>query len=120
MSEDWLRPLIVVAVLGLAALAGLIISRKERRTPYRARQVSIAPGIYLFTSSSCAGCDPARRFLVDAVGPDGFVEVRWEDVPERFTETGIEEVPATLVVTSSGLAMVYPGHPELALQSLGP
>ncbi len=120
MSEVWARLLVVVAVLGIAASVGFLISLRGRRRPVPALTTGLEAGVYLFTSAGCADCRPAKQALVDVLGRDGFAEVRWEESPDLFTEVGIDVVPATLVVEEGGAGTVFRGHPTEALRALGP
>lgn len=120
MSEVWARLLVVASVLGVAALIGMLISRRGRSRPIPALTTGIDPGVYLFTSAGCADCLPARQALVDVLGSDGFVEVRWEESPDLFTEAGIDVVPSTLIVKGGGPGTVFRGQPTEALRALGP
>ncbi len=121
MSEDWDRVAIVVAVLATAGLGAHLLSRRSRTTPHHPPiDRALPPGVYLFSSATCAGCEPARRAIVDRLGPSGFVEISWEEKPGWFAEFGVGAVPATLIMTEDGVPTVYPGHPGWALKTLGP
>ncbi len=122
MSDEWARVAIVVAVLAAAGLGAYLLSRRSRSAqPFRPAVGRALPvGIYLFSSTTCAGCEPARQAIAERVGPAGFVEIAWEEKPGWFAELGVEAVPSTLVVTEDGVATVFPGHPGRALRALGP
>jgi len=117
MSEVWIRAWLVAGALAIAAVAAILRKARSRR----ARDVpdgGLDAGLYLLTSSSCATCGPARQRAVDAVGEDGFVEVSWESDPEVFRGSGVDTVPALLVVDGAGRARLYPGASAKALSSL--
>jgi hypothetical protein len=118
MSEVWLRLGIVVAGALLVVLIVVILRRPGPRGAGEAG--GLDPGVYLFSSSTCADCDPARARLVEDLGPSGFVEIRWESEPDLFAELGIDAVPCTLVVSETGGATRFPGMPDRALERLDP
>ncbi|MEX2252119.1 MAG: hypothetical protein WD895_08630 [Acidimicrobiia bacterium] len=111
-------------VLGavVAAIAVILILRQMtgRHRPVAIQQAKLGPGVYLFTSAACPDCESARRVLLGAIGPSGFVEVSWESDPETFRELGVDAVPATLVVSDSHGSTLYPGRPDRALEVLNP
>lgn len=118
MSEPWAR---VAVVAGALALAGMIVVWRRIRSRRAARDVptgSLEPGIYLFTSSSCPTCESARDRLRRQVGEEGFEELSWESHPDIFIDSGVDAVPALVVVRSSGLARLYPGASERAVALL--
>jgi hypothetical protein len=119
MSDVWLRLAIVAAVLGVAALVALMVRTSHRQHP-SVIQVPLPPGVYLFTSATCADCRLVRETIVGALGPNGYTEIRWEEQPSWFEEVGVDAVPSTVVVAESGSAAVYPGNPDRALETLGP
>lgn len=118
MSEIWLRLGMVVGGTLLAALVAVLMRRPGARITTEA--VGVAPGIYLFSSSTCADCVPARERLVDELGSAGFVEIRWESEPGLFAELGIDVVPCTVIVSEVGVATRFPGMPDRALERLNP
>jgi hypothetical protein len=102
----------VLVVLGLVAIAGGVVWAIRRRiqtarVPFQ--QALLGPGIYLFTSVTCSGCEPARRDLIEVLGLDGFEEFSWESHPRLFEDLDITAVPATLVVDDSRHSTLYPG-----------
>jgi hypothetical protein len=119
MSEVWLRIAIVAgAILVIALVVALM-----RRNPVRKTVGStgdLTPGIYLFTSGTCADCGPARERLVEMLGPGGFREIEWEQDPDSFARAGIEMVPSTLVVGVDGSATSFPGIPDDAVERFNP
>lgn len=120
MSEEWLRLGLVAGTVAIALAAILAVRARERRRPMDAGPTDLGPGLYLFSSGACLDCRPARRIIEESLGPGGFTEIRWEDSPETFRDLGIEAVPATVVVSGSGLATVYPGMPHFALKAFNP
>ena len=118
MSEVWLRLAIVV---GAVAVSLLIVGMLRRRPAVSSSDSgALAPGVYLFTSSTCTDCVGARARLGDRLGSDGYIEIRWEDDPGLFTHLGIDAVPCTVVVGDDGSASLHPGKPDGALRGLNP
>jgi hypothetical protein len=118
MSEIWLRLGIVAGGVVLGLLAVFILRRRGPRIATEA--IGLDPGVYLFSSSTCADCVPARDRLADDLGQAGFVEIRWEDAPVLFEELGVEAVPCTMIVSEAGVATRFPGMPDRALERLNP
>lgn len=119
MSEPWIRAL-MVAIGVLAALAVVYLLRRRTGGALATGSGGLGPGLYLFTSETCVDCMTARARLLEDLGRDGFVEIRWEDRPELFAAMGIDVVPCTVVVSAEGDAVRYPGPPDRALDRLGP
>lgn len=120
MSEVWLRVGLIAGALAVAALATVILRSRITGRPKILEATGLGPGIYLFTSAACPDCSSARRTLIDGLGEDGFVELRWEQEPGMFHQLSIAAVPATVIVADDGSGTLWPGHPEPALNSLGP
>lgn len=117
MSEIWARSLVVAIAL---VVVGAVVFWQRARSR-RARNVpagDLGAGVYLLTSSSCPTCGSARRRVTESLGEEGFVEVSWESDPGVFQASGIDAVPALLVVASSGQARLFPGVSGRALASL--
>lgn len=114
MSDLWLR---IAIVAGAVLIIALVVAIMRRNPVRRAIGSSgdLAPGIYLFTSATCADCTPSRERLVEQLGAGGFQEIEWEQDPESFARLGIDVVPTTLVVGMDGSASSYPGVPDEAL-----
>ncbi len=109
MSDLTVRLLLVVAVV---AVAGIVVAFLRTSTTPPERhfdQRVLGPGVYLLASDTCATCAATRDALSDALGADGFTELAWESDPEVFSTLGIQEVPATLVVTSDRASFLHPG-----------
>ncbi len=119
MSEVWLRLLIVAAAVVISAVVVMAL-RHRRPDPVETGSYGLDPGVYLFTSATCADCEPARARLEEALGVAGFVEIQWEQLPGLFADIGIDVVPCTLVVTGDGSASQFPGLPDRALEKLNP
>lgn len=120
MDEVWARAGLILGALSVAAAITLVLRGRTKRSPRAVDPAGLAPGVYLFTSHTCADCRPARRMLTDVLGEGGFTEMNWEREPGTFNEVGIDAVPATLVVDGEGRATLYPGLPGKALARLGP
>lgn len=120
MSEAWLRLGIVGAAILVVLVVTLLLRGRARHRAVPIDQAGLSPGVYLFSSSTCADCIPARRMMEDTLGASGFVEIKWEDEPGLFQEMRLDVVPATVVVAGDGSAVLFPGMPERALKTLGP
>ncbi len=114
-----MRLLVVGGALVLVALFVFLI-RPRRRQGRLFDGAGLRPGVYLFTSTTCADCMTAKARLVEGLGPSGFVEIEWEKDPDLFTQVGIGLVPCTVVVTSDGASTRYPGMPDGLLETLSP
>jgi hypothetical protein len=119
MSEVWLR-LGIVAGLLLISVVVIVWLRRRPAESVAVDEGGLGPGVYLFTSSTCADCAGARRRLQDALGASGFVEIEWEQEPGLFAGLGIDAVPCTVLVADDGSASKYPGMPDRALEGLNP
>jgi hypothetical protein len=117
MSDGLTRLAIVMGAVAVAALVTLALRWPRRRGE---RVGGIAPGIYLFSSTTCADCAVARSRLVGELGADGFIEVDWETQPDLFARMGIDVVPTTLLVRSDSSSDRMAGDPEVLLRGLGP
>jgi hypothetical protein len=111
MNETILRLFVLVGVIFVVSLVAWIGSRRHLARPEEAIRADLAPGIHLFSSSSCGSCAQARRVLTDVVGA-GFVEIRFEDDPPGFGRFAIARVPTVIVVGNSGHATVFEGIPR--------
>ena len=107
-----LVPLVVlVAASAVAVLANLV----DRRRPKRRTMNGLEPGIVLFTSQKCPGCDPVRDLLTEVLGPKGFREIKWTEEPQPFQTHKIDRVPTTAAVDSEGVGRVWEGMPSVRL-----
>lgn len=120
MSEIWLRLVLVSGAVLVAVAVGSLLRAGRQDRPIVIDPGRLGPGVYLFSSRECLECEPSREQLVDALGADGFVEVRWEEEPEKFHEHGINSVPATIVVGDDGSATLIPGAPDAAVRRFNP
>ena len=120
MSDIWLRLSLIAGALAVAAIAAVILRSRMTGRPRLIEATGLEPGVYLFTSAACPDCSSARRILVDELGEEGFVELRWEQEPGAFHRLGIDAVPATAIVSRDGSATLWPGRPDDALNSIGP
>ncbi len=120
MDDALVRLVVILGAVLVALLVGVAIRKKNRSRPEPMDDPGLDPGVYLFTSSACQGCVPARRAVQAALGEEGFIELDWESSPGEFHRLGVGAVPTTIVVSEDGSAMRYPGPPQHALRSLGP
>lgn len=116
MFEDeilgWLVPLVVLAAASAVALVANLV---DRRRPQRRPLEGLEPGVMLFTSQRCPGCDPVRDLLVEVLGPEGFREIKWTEEPQPFQVHRIERVPTTAAVDESGMGRLWEGIPSVRL-----
>lgn len=118
MDEAWARLAVIGGALVVAALATTIIRLRARGGPRRLHETSLAPGVYLFTSSACPDCGSVRKALTEALGEGGFEERSWESEPGVFHRLGVDAVPATMIVGEDGSGTIWPGRPDGALDEL--
>ena len=107
----WL-PLGALAVSASVALAARTL---ERRRPRRRSMPGLEPGVSLFTSERCPGCDPVRSRLIEVLGVEGFREIKWTEEPDLFVTHMVDRVPTTAAVDGSGNALVWEGMPPVRL-----
>jgi hypothetical protein len=118
MSDPLAR---VAVVIGVVLVVALVVWSVRLRTPSgTTAQVALAPGIYLFSTSTCADCVPVNDLLVRELGEGGFTRIEWAGNEATFETLGIEVVPTTLIVAADGRAERYPGDPSDGLRHLGP
>jgi hypothetical protein len=120
MSEIWFRLALVAGAVLVAVAVGSLLRAMRQGRPIAIDPGDLRPGVYLFSSRQCLDCEPSRDQLVDALGADGFVEVKWEEEPERFREHGINSVPATIVVGDDGSGTLISGAPGAAVRRFNP
>ena len=111
-TVQWLVPLGVLALSAAAAGAARMI---HRRRPVRRDMPGLAPGVALFTSDRCPGCDPVRSRMAEVLGAGGFREIRWAESPELFSEHRIDRVPAAAAIDRDGAGLLWEGMPPLRL-----
>jgi hypothetical protein len=119
MSDVWGRAAVVATGLMVAGAIGLWLRARSRR-PRDVSRGRLSAGVYLFTSSTCPTCESARRRVVEVFGDGGFEELAWESHPDVFADTGVDVVPALVIVKGSGPGRLYPGASERALAHLDP
>jgi len=120
MSDLSVRLILILAALLGAVVSVLVIRTMNRRRPMAIDPGSLASGVYMFSSASCLDCLSARSVMTEILGAQGFVEFKWEEMPDRFRELAIEAVPATVIVADDGTATLFPGMPTRALRRLNP
>ena len=118
MDEIWVRLALIAGALGITFVVILIL-RFRAKAPRRLESTGLNVGVYLFTSSACPDCGPARDKLSEKLD-DGFVEMKWEEEPAVFEELGVSGVPATLVVEADGSGTLFSGQLEKVINRLGP
>lgn len=106
----WLVPLVVLVA---ASVVALVTNLVDRRRPRRRAMEGLEPGVVLFTSQRCPGCDPVRDRLVAVLGPEGFREIKWTEDPQPFQTHRIARVPTTAAVDSNGMGQVWEGMPSV-------
>jgi len=119
MDELWTRLALIAGALIVALAVTLILRARGKAGPRRLESTGLVAGVYLFTSSTCPDCRPARKKLMGKLG-DGFVEMNWEQEPGVFHQLGVSAVPATLLVAADGSGTLFSGQPDKALSRLGP
>ncbi len=120
MADVLIRVLLVVAIGVVAVVVAHQVRSRSTIKPRAWKATTMSPGVYLFTSSSCADCVTAKAALTDGLGADGFAEIAWETASGTFSELGVDAVPSTLIVDDDRRATLYPGHPGRALEALSP
>lgn len=105
-------PLAALLVAVSVALAARFL---ERRRPRSRPMEGLDPGITLFTSERCPGCDPVRSRLVEVLGAEGFREVKWTEAPDSFVTHRIDRVPTTAAVDEAGAGLIWEGMPPVRL-----
>ena len=65
--------------LAVSVSVALVARILERRRPRRRSMQGLDPGVTLFTSDRCPGCDPVRSRLIEVLGADGFREIKWTE-----------------------------------------
>ncbi|CAN5750731.1 hypothetical protein BH23ACT4_BH23ACT4_04310 [soil metagenome] len=120
MSDLALRLVVVGAVLALVVGAVLILRFRDRAPSRSLGRVALDPGVYLFTSSTCADCHRARESLEHHLGPGGFVEYTWETEPEIFEDLAIDQVPCSVAVGEDQRATLWIGQPDRMIYGVDP
>jgi Uri superfamily endonuclease len=120
MSDIAVRLVVVGGVIVVVFLVVFYLRRRDRAESIRVGRVGLDPGIYLFTSATCATCEKARRHLERRLGESNFVEYVWEQHPETFAALSIERVPCTLVVDEGGRGVLWRGQPDRMIYPVDP
>lgn len=110
---ETLRVLIPVVVLAGAMAVALMARVVASRRPRRRALEGLDPGVVLFTSQRCPGCDPVRSRMIEALGPEGFREIRWTEDPQLFVTHMIDRVPTAAAVDQNGMGLIWEGMPSL-------
>ena len=105
-------PIVALAVSVSIALAARIL---VRRRPRRRSMPGLEPGVTLFTSERCPGCDPVRSRLTEVLGPQGFREIKWTEKPDLFVTHSVDRVPTAAAVDGGGNALIWEGMPPVRL-----
>ncbi|MGF1618277.1 MAG: hypothetical protein ACFCU2_10825 [Acidimicrobiia bacterium] len=120
MSDLTLRLVLVGGVLALVAAIVQYLRFRDRAPSRPLGRVSLDPGVYLFTSATCADCHGARGRLEERLGPGGFVEYTWEAEPGIFEALSIDKVPCSVVVDDARRATLWIGEPDRMIYGVDP
>ena len=104
-----------LGALAVSVSIALVARMLVRRRPRRRSMQGLAPGVALFTSERCPGCDPVRSRLIEVLGPEGFREIKWTEAPDVFVTHRVDRVPTTAAVDGSGDAFIWEGMPPVRL-----
>ncbi len=111
-ASDFGARLLLVVLVVVSAFLVVSTLRRRSRTPHRiVKRSGLAPGVYFFSSSTCADCSPVRDTLIARLGRDGFVEYSWESDRELLSSLDVEVVPSTMVVDEAGVGTLWSGGP---------
>nr|MDE0500977.1 hypothetical protein [bacterium] len=113
--EDMLQLWLPLGALAASAFIALATRILKRRRPRRRSMKGLEPGVSLFTSERCPGCDPVRSRLIEVLGAEGFREIKWTEQPDLFVTHTVDRVPTTAAVDGSGDALVWEGMPPIRL-----
>ncbi|MDE0131133.1 MAG: hypothetical protein OXQ32_02570 [bacterium] len=113
--EEALQLWVPLGILALSASIALAARILQRRRPRRRSMQGLEPGVSLFTSERCPGCDPVRSRLIEVLGAEGFREIKWTDQPDLFVTHTVDRVPTTAAVDASGDAFIWEGMPPIRL-----
>lgn len=119
--DDLTWRLLVVALIGVAAVALGVVSNRGRAWVRHHRPTrGLDPALYLLSSEGCSTCALARSRL--AAAGVGFVEVGFETRPALFARFDVDRVPAIVAVaeTSEWVAFGVPSAAALRRWLPGP
>lgn len=120
MSDLTLRLVVVGGVLALVAVVVLVLRFRDRAPSRPVGTVPLDPGIYLFTSATCADCHSARERLQRAIGSERFVEYTWESDPAVFESLSIDRVPCSVTVDEARRGTLWIGQPDRMISAVDP
>jgi hypothetical protein len=104
-----------IIILGaLALVVAVAVWRSTPRAKAKLSEVSrpdLGPGVYFFSSDTCAPCHDTRRVLHSAYG-DAVIEIRFDDDPSGFAQYGVSSVPTVFVLGSDGSGTRLEGVPS--------
>ena len=114
---DWEAVGVVVPLAVLLAATAVAGGARlvHRRRPRRRAMPGLEPGVVLFTSQRCPGCDPVRSRMTEILGSDGFREIKWTEDPAPFITHRIDRVPTAVAVGEGGSGHVWEGMPPARL-----
>ncbi|HEY7565856.1 MAG TPA: hypothetical protein VIA81_13100 [Acidimicrobiia bacterium] len=111
MNELEVRALVLAGVVIVVALIARLRARPRKATTRLIHRSDLNPGLYLFSSATCADCIGARK-VAKSVAGDAVVEIAFEADPARFGSFGVETVPTVVVVGRVGEAVEFQGVPH--------
>ena len=111
MTDVGVRLAVIVVILFAVGVAAASTRRTRWARPVRTTRDDLPPGVHLFTSTTCATCDDARKVIASAY-VSGFTEIRHEEDPQSFADHGIARVPTAIVVGQDRTAVVFEGVPR--------
>lgn len=120
MSDVTLRLVVVGGVLALVVATVLVLRLRDRAPSRPLGTVPLDPGIYLFTSATCADCHTARELLERSLGSQKVVEYAWESDPGIFETLSIDRVPCTVTVDDARRATLWIGQPDRMIYAVDP
>ncbi|GMR01781.1 MAG: hypothetical protein BMS9Abin20_0100 [Acidimicrobiia bacterium] len=102
MSDQIVRIVVVLAVIGVAVLVAIVARRLKRpaHPEITVGDVGERPGVVLFTSTDCSNCKQAISVLEDE--SVSFREVTHELEPQRFESWTVLAVPLCVVLDADG------------------
>jgi hypothetical protein len=111
--DDLLVRLLLVGVVATSAFGWAWVARRGRAVRRRpASFEGVDAGVVLFTSTTCASCEEARRAVRSVLGDRGFREITYEAEPEAFATNRIRRVPTLASVEPGGDGWKAEGIPS--------